>query len=190
MTNRLEPIVDRQDERILLRSPEVGTFTRALRRGAVLTPGASCGVIHRLDVAFTLVVPAGVTGRVVSPRPERVNAPVDHGALLYELAPLVAEGDEAIEEEHGDAGGAIALRAPYSGRFWQRPSPKDPPFVEEGDVLEPGRTVGLIEVMKTFTHMAYEPGESLPARARITRLVATDGCEVNEGDPLFELEPA
>jgi len=190
MSERRELVVERQEKRILLRSPEVGTFTCVASEGAVLTPGSSAGVLHRLDVAIQLIVPDGVTGRVVGVPPQRVHAPVDYGEVLYELAPLAqaldAEGADPLDEEPA----GLVVHAPYSGRFWHRPAPKDPAFVKEGDILEPGRTVGLIEVMKTFTHLSYEAGGELPTKARIIKLLAGDGDEVSEGDPLIEIENA
>ena len=65
---------------------------------------------------------------------------------------------------------------------------RDPAFVEAGDVVEAGSIVGLSEVMKTFTHLTYDAGDDLPARARIKSVLIGDGSEVNAGDALFELE--
>ena len=61
---------------------------------------------------------------------------------------------------------------------------------EAGSELRAGSVVGLIEVMKTFTHLAYAPAASLPANARVARVLVGDGDEVTEGDPLLEVEPA
>jgi acetyl-CoA carboxylase biotin carboxyl carrier protein len=191
MTRVLELLLGREGERILLRSPEVGTFTRALPAGALLAPHAAAGVLHSLGRRFELVAPPGVAGRIVNPRPELVLAPVGYGTVLYELAPLesgLPTGDvtSAVRETET---GALVFRAPHSGRFWQRPSPNDPPFVREGDVIEAGRTLGLIEVMKTFTHVVYRASAELPPRARVARLLADDGTDVEEGRALLELEP-
>ena len=57
-----------------------------------------------------------------------------------------------------------------------------------GDLVDPGQPVGMIEVMKTFTHVHYETQGNLPARARVLRVVPEDGAEVSEGDPLLEIE--
>ena len=187
--NRLPLLVDVQDDRVFLRSPEVGTFTRALSPGALVAPKASCGSLRQLSTTFELVVPDGVAGRVVSPRPDLIHHPVGYGDVLYELAPLEADGGAGFTTlEAAGASGAPAFRAPYSGRFWHRPSPQDPAFVEEGAEMQEGSTVGLLEVMKTFTQLTYTNDGGLPARARITKLLAADGDEVSEGDPLFELE--
>jgi len=184
-------IVDRQGKRVFLRSPDVGTFTCIAAEGTVLTPGTKAGVLHRLDVAYDLMVPEGVTGRVSTVPPERVHAPVEFGAVLYELVPFAqVVGDETVSDDKATPLDGLAVRAPYSGRFWHRPAPKDPAFVKEGDILEPGRTLGLIEVMKTFTHLSYEAQGELPSKARIIKLLAADGDEVSAGDPLIEVEGA
>jgi acetyl-CoA carboxylase biotin carboxyl carrier protein len=191
MTRELELLLGREGERVLLHSPEVGYFTRALPAGALLAPHAAAGVLHSLGRRFELVAPPGAAGRVVNARPELVLAPVGYGTVLYELAPLesglpAAEGPSSVAEAEA---GALVFRAPHSGRFWQRPAPNDPPFVRAGDLVEDGRTLGLIEVMKTFTHVVYRVAGELPPRARVTRVLVADGDDVEEGGALLELEP-
>lgn len=191
MTAR-ELLVIERDGRRVLAAPEVGTFTCALPKGRLCSPGMDAGVIRTLGRATSLVIPAGVTGRIVSDPPERVHEPVGYGDPLYELAPLDVDGGEL--DADAAAGGAESagrvFAAPHPGRFWHRAAPGEPPLVEPGDVLEDGVPVGLIEVMKTFGRVPYRPGDGLPARARVVRLVAADGAEVNRGDPLLEVEPA
>jgi acetyl-CoA carboxylase biotin carboxyl carrier protein len=192
MTESLELLLGRAGERPALLSPEVGFFSCALPRGALLTPRAPAGVLHSLGRRFDLVVPSGVSGRVVSERPERVLAPVGYGSVLYELEPLGTGASDGAESSQARApsAGALLLRAPYSGRFWQRPSPNDPPFVKEGDTLSDGKTLGMIEVMKTFTQLVYRSGGELPPRARLRRFLVADGGEIEDGGALLELEPA
>jgi len=60
--------------------------------------------------------------------------------------------------------------------------------VREGDEVEIGRAIGLIEVMKTFTLVHYQTRGGLPARARVVRVLAADGAEVAEKTALLELE--
>ena len=188
----VELLVERAGEHIVLKSPEVGLFTRALPAGSLLAPRAFAGVLHSLGRRFELVVPAGASGRVVGPPPERVLAPVGYGTVLYELAPIESVAPGAASEAHASAtrSGALVFRAPYSGRFWQRPTPNDPPFLNPGDALADGQTIGLIEVMKTFTHLVYRAGGELPPRARLARFLVEDGGEVKDGGALLELERA
>ena len=192
MGETLELLVARAGERLVLKCPEVGLFTCALPAGALLAPRAPAGVLHSLGRRFDLVVPPGAAGRIVNAAPARVLAPVGYGTELYELAPLDSAVLEATRDAQpaGTAAGALVFRAPYSGRFWQRPAPGDPPFVHPGDPLADGQTIGLIEVMKTFTHLAYRAGGELPARAKLVRFLVDDGGEVKDGGALLELERA
>lgn len=170
-------------------APAVGWFTLAAPAGAALTPGMNAGVLLVLGRALELVVPASAEGLVVSAPPELVRLPVGYGDPLYELVPL-AGAAAADPTARADAARGPVLRAPYAGRFFSRPSPGEPPFVAPGDALEAGRTIGLIEVMKTFTQVRYDPGGGLPARARVLRVAAGDGAEVLAGDVLLEVAPA
>lgn len=189
MPDALEFLVQTEGEVIRLCSPDVGLFTEAPGTGAALAPGQRAGTLLQLARSTALVVPAGVAGRVVSRTSSRVQAPVGHGDVLLELAPL-GELQDAEDPTASDGHGALVLPSPQAGRFYRRPSPEDPPFVEPGAILEEGRVVGLIEVMKTFAHVTYQPTAGLPERARLVDWVAGDSSEVEAGAPLFEVEPA
>ena len=56
--------------------------------------------------------------------------------------------------------------------------------------MSPGTPIGLVEVMKTFARIPYAAQGGLPERARVVRLIAGDGDEIQRGDPLLEVEPA
>ncbi|MCM3768698.1 acetyl-CoA carboxylase [Neobacillus niacini] len=49
-----------------------------------------------------------------------------------------------------------AIIAPLPGVFYRRPSPDQPEYVREGDQVNPGDIVGLIEIMKTFYELKAE----------------------------------
>jgi biotin carboxyl carrier protein len=46
--------------------------------------------------------------------------------------------------------------APVPGIFYRRPAPDKAPFVEMGDTVEVGQTIGVIEIMKQFTEVRSE----------------------------------
>jgi acetyl-CoA carboxylase biotin carboxyl carrier protein len=77
--------------------------------------------------------------------------------------------------------------APLSGRFFARPGPGKPPFVEVGAVLEPGATVCMLEVMKTFNRVTYG-GHGLPERARVAAILVADEEDVTMGQAILRLE--
>ena len=68
--------------------------------------------------------------------------------------------------------GHDAIVASMEGSLWTRPSPDQPAFVKEGDRVEVGQTLGLVEVMKTFT----------PIHAEKSGVFAR--WNLNDGDPI------
>ena len=197
----MECLVERDGDRVRLLAPEVGWFTDPLRAGEIVVPGQRLGALLALGRPIELFAPATSSGRIASSPRERVRAPVGYGDVLYELAPLAdvaasasrARADEGPKIARGDesAGSAsLVLRSPQTGRFYHRPSPGDPAFVSAGSIVEDGRPIGLIEVMKTFSHVPYLAGGDLPKRAKVVRMLAGDGEDVKQGAPLLEVEPA
>lgn len=71
--------------------------------------------------------------------------------------------------------------APLPGIFYRRPAPTEPPFAEEGAMVEAGATLGLIEVMKNFFPVEAE------AAGTVTRFLVEDGEAVEADQPVAEL---
>ena len=74
------------------------------------------------------------------------------------------------------------IEAPLPGTFYRRPAPDAPPFKMEGDAVAVGDTIGLIEVMKTFTPVTVE------AAGRIGAFHVEDEDPVMAGQPLYDLD--
>ena len=74
------------------------------------------------------------------------------------------------------------ILAPIPGIFYRRPAPDQPPFKKEGDAVGAGETVGLIEVMKTFTAVvADEPG-------RVLKFAVENEEPIMAGQTLLEID--
>lgn len=71
--------------------------------------------------------------------------------------------------------------APIPGIFYRRPAPDQPPFKEDGAAVAIGDTIGLIEVMKTFTPVVAESAGTL------SRFLIEDEDAVMAGDAVAEL---
>jgi len=72
--------------------------------------------------------------------------------------------------------------APIPGTFYRKSAPDQPVFKNEGDLVVKGDTLGLIEVMKTFTAiLAEESGQ-------IVSFLVDDEDPVMAGQPLYELD--
>lgn len=183
------------DGALRLLSPAVGVYRGAPAAGDLVAPDRPIGAIEILGVVHHVLAPAGASGLVVSPPGPAARRPVDFDEPLLTLDPeAVHAGAAGSAHAAGGAGaaaqaGAAILRAPTSGRFYIRSGPGKPAFVSVGAVVEQGQTVGLIEVMKTFSRLLYG-GDGLPARARVRAILLADESDVAAGDPLLELEAA
>jgi acetyl-CoA carboxylase biotin carboxyl carrier protein len=173
-------------------APAVGLWRGGPQPGTLARPGDEIGELEILGVLHRLVAPAQAVGAVVDDgRPRRAPIAVDYRANLFTIDPAAIAGTVAAAEQAdlAAAGGTLQFRAPLSGRFYARPSPDKPPFVQPGDEIAEGQTIGLLEVMKTFNRLTYG-GESLPKRARVRAVLPDNEADLDQGDPILEIEPA
>jgi acetyl-CoA carboxylase biotin carboxyl carrier protein len=190
----LVAILERRDAgRVELLAPSPGLWRDAPCVGALIRPGDVIGSLEILGVEHRLRAPAGGLGVVLAGKHESelTRRPVDHGAPLLLLDPdALGRTASAPEQRAGvEAGreGKLLFVSPSSGRFYQRAAPDRPAFVEPGQILERGQTIGLLEVMKTFTRINYDDPK-LPARARVLAILAIDQGDLGRGDAILELE--
>lgn len=74
------------------------------------------------------------------------------------------------------------LRSPQVGTFYVSAEPNGDPFLKEGDQVEQGQVIGLIEAMKLISEVEAEES------GYVRRVLIVDGQPVEYGQPLFELE--
>jgi len=87
-----------------------------------------------------------------------------------------------LPNDEDDAMTTVTILAPLPGTFYRRPAPDQDFYKHDGAVVASGDTVGLIEVMKTFTPViAEQPGT-------LVRFLVNDQDAVMAGQPLYELE--
>jgi acetyl-CoA carboxylase biotin carboxyl carrier protein len=187
LTLKAEP---RQGGGWQLLSPAVGLYAKAPKEGSMYRAGDCCANLVVLDQVMELKLPLGVIGYVATAPPERKHKPVEFGQVLFELIPAVNEELELAQAggPQASASGLPVLVSPQAGRFYRNPDPDSPPFVEDGSEIGAGKTVGLLEVMKTFNPVKYSTDSGLPAKARVVRFLVEDSSDVDEGQPLMEVE--
>ncbi|MFK5956543.1 MAG: hypothetical protein QM477_08880 [Planctomycetota bacterium] len=173
-----------------VQAPGVGIVRGLPATGSRLQPGQACGFLEVLGVRHPLLLPHDIGGAVASLSlgVERLHA-VAYGQELLQLKPqLDAEDgiDVILSPDHGEGG--LLFRSPQAGRFYASPDPDSPPFLKVGDELEVGRTLGLLEVMKTFNPIKYGQTPGMPPRAKVKSILVQDRDDVEEGTPLLELE--
>jgi len=77
----------------------------------------------------------------------------------------------------------VAVKAPMAGIFYRASAPDTPPFVEEGDEVQAGETVALIEAMKLFNDV------ETPCAGRVEKILAADGSRVAADQDLLFIRP-
>ena len=171
-----------------VRAPAPGWFHLLVAADHLVTQGDVIGELEILGRTVRITAPA-VRGLVrLPPGPALARRPVGYGDLLFRVAADVAIGGvDAASADAARAAHGLVFRAPTSGRFYGRPAPDKPAFVQAGTELAAGATVCLLEVMKTFHRVTYG-GDDVPQRARVRELLVADGADVNQGDPLLALE--
>ncbi len=103
----------------------------------------------------------------------RSGAPGQGGAKVVAM-PAAAAPDTA---------GLVPIESPMVGTFYRAPAPGAEPYVKEGDVIQKGAVVCIVEAMKLMNEIESE------VAGRIARVVAENGKPVEFGQHLFLVEP-
>ena len=71
--------------------------------------------------------------------------------------------------------------SPLSGTFYGRPTPEEPPYVKEGDKIERGQVVCIVESMKIFNEVRTDRA------GMIHKILVNDEDPVLINQPLIEV---
>ncbi len=88
---------------------------------------------------------------------------------------------DAVAEAEPDSRHPIL--APLVGTFYRSPQPGADPFVKEGDVVDVGQTVGIVEAMKLMNQVQADQA------GKVSAIVVEDGQWVEFEQVLVLLEP-
>jgi len=66
--------------------------------------------------------------------------------------------------------------SPLPGIFYRKPGPDKDPYANEGDTIEAGQTIGVVEIMKQFSEIRSDVAGTLESFA------VEDSGTVNPGD--------
>lgn len=115
----------------------------------------------------------GVVGQVVPQAPVVVQPPSQAASAPSPGAPA-----GGLELPAG-----YTVTSPMVGTYYSAPSPKDPPFVQEGAEVHVGDVVGIVEAMKMMNEIDCE------VSGRVARILVKNGQPVEYGQPLMVIEP-
>jgi len=133
---------------------------------------------------------AGTTPAAVSHTVEPEAKPSGSADSSYkgEIAPSAgttgAPPSTEVETSPSTPAHWVVVRAPMVGTFYRSEAPDKPPFVEVGDRVQAGQTLGLMEVMKLYSDLKSE------VEGTVARVDAAHGQLVEYDEPLLWIEPA
>lgn len=99
------------------------------------------------------------------------------GGAPAAAAPAAADAGEA------ELDGRHPIVAPLVGTFYRASAPGAKPFVEEGDVVDEGQTVAIVEAMKLMNQVKADQA------GKVAQILCSDGDWVEFEQPLILLEP-
>ena len=124
---------------------------------------------------------------------------IDVDALIREIDEAAGLSQSDMDQTDLTIEGTdeVKVLSPLTGVFYGSASPSDPPYIQEGGVVDTDSTLCLLEAMKVFTTLSlkmlvgssggvFKEGHSYT----ITRINAREGHQVARGDILFLVKPA
>ena len=113
---------------------------------------------------------------VATPSPAPLPPPPAPPAL--QPAPAAAPAPPPARAEN-----LVTIESPMVGTFYRAPAPDAEPYVKEGQVVEKGSVLCIIEAMKLMNEIEAE------VKGRIVSVLVENAQPVEYGQPLFLVEP-
>ena len=92
--------------------------------------------------------------------------------------PSVAESQQKIKEDEN----TCVVKSPMVGTFYRAPAPDAHPFVNIGDVVEPEKTLCIIEAMKIMNEIKSE------VKGKIKEILVENAQAVEFNQPIIIIE--
>jgi len=92
-------------------------------------------------------------------------------------APVAAPAAEPVISGH-------QITSPMVGTFYATPTPKDPPFVNEGDMVKVGDRLCIVEAMKMMNEIESD------VAGKVVKILVKSGQPVEYGQALIIIEPS
>ena len=103
---------------------------------------------------------------------------------LKEKMPVEIENDETkpVEESEIETN-HITIKSHMVGTLYRSPNPESEPYINEGDTINEGQTICIIEAMKLFNEIESE------FSGKVIKILVDDISPVEFDQPLFIIDP-
>ncbi|WP_457677922.1 acetyl-CoA carboxylase biotin carboxyl carrier protein [Thermovibrio sp.] len=106
------------------------------------------------------------------------------GSLVKEVKEAVRVSEPPVQgEKEKPEEKYFVVESPMVGTFYRAPAPGAEPFVKEGDYVEKGQTLCIIEALKVMNEIESE------VSGIVRKILVENGQPVEYGQPLFYIEP-
>lgn len=103
---------------------------------------------------------------------------------LKEKMPVEIENDETKPAEESEIEtNHITIKSPMIGTLYRSPNPDSEPYINEGDTINAGQTICIIEAMKLFNEIESE------FSGKVIKILVDDISPVEFDQPLFIIDP-
>jgi acetyl-CoA carboxylase biotin carboxyl carrier protein len=131
------------------------------------------------------VPPAGPPGGPAAASPAAngtaANGTAPHDTTPNDTTPNGGNGGNGAAA--GAAPGVHQVCSPSVGTFYRAPEPGSAPFVNEGDLVQVGQQIAIVEAMKLMLPIEADRA------GRVTAILKADGEQVEYAEPLVSLAP-
>ncbi len=161
----------------LLKQSEIGEFSleqqdlKVQLKFAGQQSAASAGTLDMAQLA-----------RLLSAAPSASASTHATHAATHGVTAATSAAEIAGATAPADAG-LHTVKSPMVGTFYEAPSPGTPPFVKQGDVVEAGQVLCIVEAMKLMNEIEAD------ASGEIVQRLVTSGQPIEYGQPLFLIRP-
>jgi len=108
------------------------------------------------------------------------------GPIIIEKENIATASQQSkLQQENIPGSGVktVEIKAPMVGTFYRAPSPETPPYVEVGQIIEPGQVICIIEAMKLMNEIKSE------IKGKIMEVLVDNAEPVEFGQSLLIIEP-
>lgn len=106
------------------------------------------------------------------------------GSIIVEREKIPAPpAGEISAEAKMAAQKTIEIKAPMVGTFYRSPAPEAPPYIEVGQVIEPGQVICIIEAMKLMNEIEAE------ISGTVRKILVENAKPIEYNQPLFLVDP-
>jgi len=108
------------------------------------------------------------------------------GPIIIEKENMATVSQQSkLQQENIPGAGVktVEIKAPMVGTFYRAPSPETPPYVEVGQIIEPGQVICIIEAMKLMNEIKSE------IKGKIMEVLVDNAEPVEFGQSLLIIEP-